>query len=105
MDKNANKSWLLLGGMFALLVFSYYEDKPHSVYNSSTGKSHFSISEDECEEVTCTGHLAGYNWAGENSITDKKDCRNISRAFREGCEAFVDQIEAEDKEDAQRDAF
>lgn len=42
----------------------------------------------------CSGHEAGYDWALENEISDAIDCDGNSESFREGCEAYVEELEA-----------
>ncbi|MDP7477164.1 MAG: hypothetical protein QF442_01825 [Candidatus Peribacteraceae bacterium] len=39
----------------------------------------------------CSGHIAGYEWAEENDISDTYDCDGYSVSFDEGCEAYVDE--------------
>lgn len=42
----------------------------------------------------CSGHDAGYAWAQENGVTDSSECVGDSQSFIEGCEAYVDAVEA-----------
>ena len=37
----------------------------------------------------CSGHEAGFEWAGENRIRRKSGCFGDSMSFQEGCEEFV----------------
>jgi hypothetical protein len=39
---------------------------------------------------TCVEQQAGYRWAEEREITDSASCSSGSRAFLEGCRAFVE---------------
>ena len=39
----------------------------------------------------CSGHDAGYEWAGEQGITDPSDCGGNSESFIEGCEAYANE--------------
>ena len=39
----------------------------------------------------CSGHEAGYEWAGENDITDTSECDSNSNSFTEGCNAYLDE--------------
>jgi hypothetical protein len=43
----------------------------------------------DCTE-DCSGHVAGYRWAEENSVTSASDCNGNSQSFNEGCETYVD---------------
>jgi len=45
--------------------------------------------------VDCSGHNAGYDWAEENDISDASDCNGNSASFNEGCEAYVEETEAQ----------
>lgn len=47
----------------------------------------------DCTE-DCSGHEAGFSWAQENEVTDPADCGGNSRSFREGCEAYAEELEA-----------
>lgn len=41
-----------------------------------------------------SGHQAGYDWAADNDITDKKQCPinpHNSRSFTLGCYAYVEE--------------
>ena len=42
----------------------------------------------------CDGHVAGYEWAFRNEVTDFRSCRNQSRSFEEGCQAAVPDVRA-----------
>ena len=44
-----------------------------------------------CKEAGCPGHIAGYNWAADNNITDEGDCTGKSEDFIEGCQVYVQQ--------------
>lgn len=37
----------------------------------------------------CSGHQAGYDWAGDNDIDDEDSCDTPSQSFNEGCQSFV----------------
>jgi hypothetical protein len=39
----------------------------------------------------CSGHEAGYQWAGENGIDNPDDCGGNSQSFEEGCRAFAEE--------------
>ena len=39
----------------------------------------------------CSGHEAGYEWAGQNGITDASECSGNSQSFIEGCQAYADE--------------
>lgn len=41
--------------------------------------------------VDCSGHEAGYQWAGDHGIVDKDDCTGNSDSFIEGCKAYVEE--------------
>ncbi len=47
----------------------------------------------------CSGHEAGYEWAGENDITDPDDCSGNSNSFIEGCEAYAEEQESSEEDD------
>lgn len=42
----------------------------------------------------CSGHDAGYEWAGENDVTDPDDCGGNSQSFIEGCKARAEAYQA-----------
>jgi opacity protein-like surface antigen len=42
----------------------------------------------ECTD-DCSGHQAGYDWAGGNDIDDEDSCDTPSQSFNEGCQSFV----------------
>lgn len=44
----------------------------------------------ECTD-DCSGHIAGYDWAEEQGITDPDDCGGNSQSFIEGCEAWAEE--------------
>jgi len=44
---------------------------------------------DDCTQ-DCSGHEAGYQWAGDNNITNADDCSGSSDSFVEGCKAYVE---------------
>ena len=44
--------------------------------------------------VDCSGHEAGYEWAGENGIDDPNDCDGNSDSFIEGCQAYAEEHQA-----------
>ncbi len=47
----------------------------------------------ECTD-DCVGHAAGFRWAEENEITEADECpEKSSKAFYEGCLAYVDDPE------------
>lgn len=37
----------------------------------------------------CSEHIAGYLWAEGRNLANPDDCRGTSRAFIEGCQAYV----------------
>lgn len=39
----------------------------------------------------CSGHEAGYEWAGENGIESVDDCGGNSESFIEGCMSYVEE--------------
>lgn len=39
----------------------------------------------------CSGHDAGYEWAGENGIDNPDDCDGNSNSFIEGCQAYAEE--------------
>ena len=41
----------------------------------------------------CSGHIAGFEWAKRNEISDEDDCANDSPSFTEGCAAFASEYE------------
>ena len=45
----------------------------------------------KCQE-RCEGHVAGYEWAFEQSVTEFRSCRNQSQSFAEGCRAAVPDV-------------
>ena len=44
----------------------------------------------DCTE-DCSGHEAGYDWAGNNGISDPDDCGGNSQSFEEGCRAYAEE--------------
>jgi hypothetical protein len=48
----------------------------------------------ECTD-DCSGHEAGYEWAGDNGIDDEYYCSGNSVSFEEGCTAYVQEQEEE----------
>lgn len=44
----------------------------------------------DCSE-DCSGHIAGWEWADRNAVTEPEECRNHSRSFEEGCRTSVAQ--------------
>ena len=47
----------------------------------------------------CGGHDAGYEWAADNGITDSNDCDGNSNSFIEGCEAYANEYQMENREE------
>lgn len=41
----------------------------------------------------CSGHKAGYGWAQSKGIEARAGCTGNSRSFREGCLAYVEELE------------
>ena len=41
----------------------------------------------------CSGHMAGYEWAEENGITDPDHCGGNSNSFIEGCIAYAEEYQ------------
>jgi len=37
----------------------------------------------------CRDHRSAYAWAEREGVTDPAECRHLSRAFSEGCKAWV----------------
>jgi len=64
----------------------YYKNKPITSNN-------WTCTED------CSGHEAGYEWAGENGITDPDDCDGNSDSFIEGCEAYANEYQSDYEEE------
>lgn len=54
----------------------------------STTVSADTFDEYECTD-DCSGHQAGYDWAGDNDIDDEDSCDTPSQSFNEGCQSFV----------------
>ena len=49
--------------------------------------------------VDCSGHEAGYEWAGIHGIDDPDDCGGNSDSFIEGCRSYAEeQIEEHERE-------
>lgn len=50
----------------------------------------FWIGEARCTG-DCSGHIAGWEWAGENDIRDRDDCPYDERmpSFNEGCRLYL----------------
>ena len=48
-----------------------------------------SLFDHECT-IDCSGHVAGYLWAEENSVDDEDDCAGQSISFIEGCRKYAD---------------
>lgn len=44
----------------------------------------------DCTE-DCSGHEAGYDWAGDNGVSDPDDCGGNSQSFVEGCRAYAEE--------------
>lgn len=98
MDKGKLVGWLLLIALIAFLVWGYHrqhEDPFKALYATNPPKSNTPMfSGFPCKTEGCTGHSAGYDWAEENSITDKADCevageRYHSVSFEQGCIAYL----------------
>jgi hypothetical protein len=58
----------------------------------------------ECS-ADCSGHEAGYRWAEDHDIDDEYACetaadRSNSPSFGEGCKAFLNGEDPEDKDDS-----
>jgi hypothetical protein len=49
----------------------------------------------------CSGHEAGFAWARENDVNDSSECGGNSQSFIEGCEAFVEDRQAQADRDVQ----
>lgn len=43
----------------------------------------------------CSGHEAGFEWARDNDVTDSSECGGSSQSFIEGCEAFIEERQAQ----------
>jgi hypothetical protein len=65
------------------------DDEP---VTSATGTSYFRGM--ECTD-DCGGHVAGYEWAQDNKITDEDDCSTNSDSFNEGCAQQVQETNTE----------
>lgn len=37
----------------------------------------------------CSGHLAGYDWAEDNYVSERSECDSPSQSFREGCYVYL----------------
>lgn len=47
----------------------------------------------------CSGHEAGYQWAEDHSIDDPDDCGGNSESFIEGCRAYAEEQQDEEREE------
>ena len=48
-----------------------------------------SLFDQQCT-INCSGHVAGYIWAEQNSIDDEDDCQGQSLSFIEGCRKYAE---------------
>jgi hypothetical protein len=48
----------------------------------------------------CSGHEAGYEWAGKKGIDSAGDCGGNSISFIEGCQAYVEENNPPDVDDS-----
>ena len=47
----------------------------------------------------CSGHEAGYEWASEHDIDDPDDCDGNSESFIEGCRAYAEEQQSDERSD------
>jgi len=99
----------LLIVIFSVLLLSscggsgnYYDDSSDYEYE---GTEDVVTSDNWDCTGDCSGHEAGYEWAGDNGISEPDDCGGNSDSFIEGCQAYANeqQIEESDYEEEYND--
>ena len=90
------------GTIFILVIYNlvFKSDEstqpplPRTSSNTTTTISNYpaakTFSSYECSQ-DCSGHQAGYDWAGLHVIDDEDDCHGNSESFIEGCKAYVEE--------------
>lgn len=86
-----------------------YDERDANTDGSGSDVSNVDASEVEDNgnyvcTLDCSGHESGFSWAKENDVTDSSACGGNSQSFIEGCEAFVEERQAQADREVQEAA-
>lgn len=93
---------LLLSGCSSSNYYGGYEDEYY--YEEEEYGTGITSDNWDCT-YDCSGHEAGYEWAGDYGIDDPYDCDGNSDSFIEGCEAYANEQLMEIEEEYYEDEY
>jgi hypothetical protein len=100
MDRNKIWGGLILMGIICLLWWSIsHEHEGPMKFLAHTAAPEprvHTFGGFPCQDVSCSGHKAGFDWASAHSIHDVADCKvagahSNSPAFEQGCIVYINE--------------